>query len=154
MKRLYPEQCAFYRLCESDFISAYNSIDLMKKYSQQEIQHVFLRDMAVSYARPFSGSNGTENSKYVLKKIFIPRQYLDMHKEIMIMRNQIFAHTDLTYKKPKISDFGSKNTKWFPMSFRGCSYDKLFAEVDAISALIKDIQDNLRKEITRMESSV
>jgi len=154
MAKTYPERCAFYKLCDGDFITAQNSIDLLKDLKELKARHVFLRDIAVSYARPFAGSKGIEVTEHRLQLKFVPRKYLALHKELVNLRNQIFAHTDLTYRKPKVADFSSGEIKWFPMAFKGYDYNSLFIKIDDISDLIKGVQDNLRKEIFQIEKSI
>jgi len=154
MAKTYPERCAFYKLCDSDFITAQNSIALLKEFRESKVRHVFLRDIAVSYSRPFAGSKGVEVAKYVLKERFVPRKNLTLHKELIALRNQIFAHTDLTYRKPRVADFSCGNNRWFPMAFKAYDYDGLFAKIEDISGLIKEIQGNLRKEIAQIESNI
>jgi len=151
---MYPEKCAFYKLCDGDLITAQNSIDLLKDSKELKASHVFLRDIAVSYARPFAGSKGIEVSEHRLQIKFVPLKYLTLHKELIILRNQIFAHTDLTYRKLKVANFSSGKHKWFPMAFKGYDYDNLFAKIGDISVLIKEIQGGLRKEIFRIESKI
>jgi hypothetical protein len=64
----------------------------------------------------------------------------------MDLRKHLFAHTDLTYRNPKIVNWSSEEYRWFPMSFRGFSYEDLNKRVDDIAVLIRSVQMKLRKK--------
>lgn len=154
MHRTYPEECVFYKLYDGDFIVAQNSIELLSDSKELRLKYILLRDIVISYARPFSINRGIEVSKHSLGSKFIPPKHKNLHNELIDLRDQLFAHTDLSYRKPKVADFSSGDHKWFPMSFKGFDYNCLLAKIDDIADLIKKVQESLRKEIFQIESKI
>ena len=133
--------------------SARHSLLILKRYRRKDVRYCLLRDIIVSYSRPFSGNKGETIPKHVLTKKVVPKHFRTLHDELIDARNQLFAHTDFTYRRPKAANWSTPERKWFPMSFRGYDYDKLDLRIPEIEVLVKSVEDNLHEEITKMEEN-
>lgn len=145
------EQYKFYRLYEHDFDNAIHTLKIFKKYKKVDVRHALLRDIIVTYARPFSVSYGIEIPKHILSPKLVPSHSKALHEELFNVRNQLFAHTDLLYKNPKVVKWDSGKYKRFPMSFKGYDYNQLNRRVDEITNLIYAVQEELRRKIREIE---
>ena len=145
------EQYKFYRLCEYDFDAALHTLKILRRYKRSDVKNVLIRDITVAYARPFSTNRG-ELSKQNLSLEFVPLPMRGLHKELIDLRNQLFAHTDLIFKNPKVTNWSSRQRKWFPMSFRGVDYNNLHKRIDEISGLIYAVQNELLKKTRELEN--
>jgi len=105
------EKYYFYRLYSIDLDSTKHSLCVLKRYRREDVRHCLLRDIVVSYARPFSGNKGQDIPKHKLTKKVVPRNLCQLHDDLIKLRNQLFAHTDYTYRRPgtqKSTEKGSK----------------------------------------------
>ena len=148
------EHYKFYRLYDMDFDSALHTLKILKRYKRLDIRNALLRDITVTYARPFFGNKGDNISNHILSLKFIPSRQRNLHNELMNLRKQLFAHTDLTYRNPRIANWSSGQRRWFPMSFRGYDYSSLDKRMDEIESLISSVQDELRKKIKEIEKQL
>jgi hypothetical protein len=147
------EQYKFYRLCEHDFDMAIHTLKILRRYKRSDVRNALLRDITVAYAKPFSTNRGAL-SQHSLSLKHVPLPMRGLHKELIDLRNQLFAHTDLTFKNPKVANWSSGKHKWFPMSFRGFDYNNLNKRVNEISNLIYSVQNELLKKIKGIENSI
>ena len=145
-----------YRLYSMDFDMAIRTLAVLKRYPKssnryrllQEIRYSLLRDAVVSYARPFSGNRGVLFKSHSLPLKLVPREFRQLHSQLMTLRSQLFAHTDLSYRNPKVMQLG----RLFPISVRAFDYESLNDEVCKLYKLISEAQHNLNLEIERLEA--
>jgi len=148
------EKYYFYRLYSIDLDTVKHSLCIIKRYRRKDVRYCLLRDIVVSYSRPFSGNKGVAWKNHTLKKKeVVPKHLRTLHDDLFNARNQLFAHTDFTYRRPKVAKWRMLGRKWFPMAFRGYDYDKLDARVTEIETLVKSVAENLQTEINKMEES-
>ena len=151
MKQPDEEQYYFYRLYSIDFDTTRHTLRVLKRYRRQDVRVSILRDIVVSYARPFSGNRGENTRNHQLVKKFVPVEFRALHEELLRLRCEQFAHTDRTYYKPKAANWSRPGRKWFPMSFRGYDYYKLDAQVPTIERLVAAVERKLQLEIDSIE---
>jgi len=147
------EQYYFYRLYSIDLDEAKHILRVMKRYRRKDVRYCLLRDLVVIYCRPFSGNKGDKISKHVLTKKVVPKYLRSLHDELVNLRNQLFAHTDYTYRRPKVANWSTDSYKWFPMSFRGFDYNKLDARVSEIHQLVTEVEGNLQGKIDKIHET-
>ena len=148
------EKYYFYRLYSIDLDTTKHTLRVLKRYKRKDVRYCLLRDVVVCYSRPFSGNKGTLISKHSLQKSFVPKHLHHFHEELIAVRNQLFAHNDYTYRKPKAANWSSPTQKAFPMSFRGYDYNKLDSRIAEIEVLVKSVADNLQSEINAIEQNL
>jgi hypothetical protein len=119
------EQYYFLRLYAIDFDSTLHSLRILRRYRRKDVRYCILRELVVSYARPFSKNKGLHIPKHEMGKDVVPTELRTLHDELVILRQEQFAHTDYTYRKPKVANWSSPGRRWFPMSFRGYDYSSL-----------------------------
>jgi hypothetical protein len=145
------EHYYFYKLYSVDFDSVKNCFKILKRYRRKDVRFSLIRDIVVSYARPFSGNQGELLSKHRLRKKVVPKEYHPLHKELIDARNQLFAHTDYTYRKPKVANWSTETRRWFPMSFRGYDYSRLDSRISEIESLVESVDEALQRQIYELE---
>ena len=148
------EQYYFYRLYSIDLDDSKHILRVLKRYRRKDVRYCFLRDLVVSYCRPFSGNKGKKISKHVLIKKVVHKGMRTLHDEMVELRNQLFAHTDYTYRQPKVANWSTDSYKWFPMSFRGYDYNKLNRRIPEISKLVDAVEKNLQAKIDTIEENL
>lgn len=119
------ELYCFLRLYLIDLDTASSIIPLLKRYKRDDVKISLLRDIAVTYARPFSGNEGIKISKHQLALTHVPRSSKTTHQKLINLRNSQFAQTDLKFHAPKVSRFGAKENPYYPMSFKSFDYRQL-----------------------------
>ncbi len=147
------ETYCFLRLYSIDLDTAVKAISVLRRYKKGDVQAALLRDVAVTYARPFSVNKGSEITKHKLPLVHVPTSAITLHKELIKLRNNQFAHTDLTFHNPQVARFGSKEKPWYPMTFKSFDYRRLLDRLSEIDALIKAVEKSVNSEIQRYEKS-
>ncbi len=148
------EQYQFYRLCDIDLDTAIHTLKILKRYKKADVRNAILRDIIVTYARPFSKNKGHKIPNHKLPDKFVPLQKKDLHKELIYLRNKLFAHTDLPYKNPRVAKWDFGQYKRYPMSFRGFEYKKLHRRIDEITDLIFTVQKELQSKIREIQKNL
>lgn len=142
------EQYLFLRLYAIDLNTALGTIKVLRRYEANEVKYPLLRDITVTYARPFSMNKGDKITKHVLSaKKYVPKNMKSLHEELLSVRMQQFAHTDLNYYGPTLAKFTGKPRSTFPMALRGHDYAKLLRTLPEIEKLIKAVEYNIHAEL-------
>jgi hypothetical protein len=145
------EKYFFLRIYSMDFDETRNSLAILKKRREKDVRYRLLRDIAVSYARPFSPNHGKLIIEHRCPRHFIPKEFSALHKELIDLRNERFAHSDLKRYNPRISRWKTRSGWGYPMSFRGLNYEKLDQRSLDIEKLVRDVADRLQVEISSYE---
>lgn len=147
LQDLAEEQCVFHRLANQDFQEAELTIERILQVEDKIIQHALIKVAVVSYARPFSKNFGVHKSYRLPAKEYVPREMYDLHKKMMIHRNQVFAHTDITARSPQMARFKGREGFVYPMSFRGFPPDEFLPLVPQMKGLVKSVMEkNIQAE--------
>ena len=145
------ENYCFLRLYSIDLNTAAHAIAILKRYRKADVQVALLRDIAVTYSRPFSVNRGNEYRKHQLPIKHVPRQARGLHNRLLDLRNSQFAHTDLKFHNPKVARFGTKEQPWYPMSFKSFDYQGFLRQLPEIRSLIKAVEESVNAEARRYE---
>lgn len=145
------ETYCFLRLYSIDLDMAVKAIPVLRRYKRGDVQIALLRDIAVTYARPFSGNRGKLIPRHQLPLSHVPKSARTLHKEVIGLRNSQFAHTDLTFHDPKVARLGSKQQPFYPMSFKPFDYRRLLGRLSEVEDLIKAVEGSVNAEIDHYE---
>ena len=145
------EQYYFLRLYSIDMNTAREAIKVLRRYRKKDVQYALLRDITVTYARPFSTNKGDTIKKHKLKMKHVPKNMRELHNELLRVRMQQFAHTDLTYYNPKLARFSTKPKSPVVMAFKGYDYARLLRKLPDIEKLIKAVEYSIHKELREYE---
>ena len=148
----YIEQYLFLRLSQHDIQQAIQTLSILKRYKRKEVRYALLRDFAVTYSRPFSGSYGKVITNHKLQIKYVPIDQRDVHREIVKTRHQLFAHNELKHRDPKLANWSTPAKPWFPMSLKGFDYNKLDEKYADLLALAEIVLTNLNDEIAKRDS--
>lgn len=149
------ERYCFLRLYAIDLDTALHTVKILRRYKCADVQYPLLRDIAVTYARPFSGNDGEHISRHCLSsRKHIPKVMRELHTELLRLRKEQFAHTDLKFYRPKVAKFHGKTNPWFPMSFKGYDYGALLKRLPQIETLIRAVESSVQAEIASYEADL
>ncbi len=149
------EKYCFLRLYAIDLDTALHTVKVLRRYKRADVKYPLLRDISVAYARPFSGNEGEKISRHQLSSgKRIPKAMKDLHTELLRLRKEQFAHTDLKFYRPRVAKFHGKTKPWFPMSFKGYDYTTLLKQLPQIEALIRAVESSVQAEIANYEAAL
>jgi hypothetical protein len=148
------ETYCFLRLYSIDLDATVKAIPVLRRYKKGDVQAALLRDIAVTYARPFSVNRGNVIPKHQLSLAHVPNNARALHKELIDLRNSRFAHTDLKFHDPKVARFGTKQKPLYPMSFKSFDSQRLLGRLLEVEALVKAVERSVNTEITRYEKRI
>jgi hypothetical protein len=130
------EEYGFHRLYSLDFEMARQACELLSGQTSDELRFTILRDVIVSYSRPFSGNRGKLVRHHRLPDDMVPQGMAALHAELIALRDQAFAHTDHEFIKPQHARWPrADGSAQYPMSFRVPPYQTMVARIDEIRAL-------------------
>jgi hypothetical protein len=136
-----------------DLNAAAEALKVLKRYRRPEVRHALLRDLIVTYVRPFSGNQG-KGTKHRLKPDgHVPTDMRSLHDELVRVRMQQFAHTDLSYYTPVTMAFRGSNGEFhgYGMMFKGYDYAALLRKLPDIATLIRAVETSVNDELRREE---
>lgn len=146
------ERYCFLRLYAIDLDTAFHTIKVLRRYKRADVQFPLLRDIAVTYARPFSINKGEEIRKDRLSsRKHVPKPLRALHEELIRVRMEQFAHTDLKFYRPKVSKFTGTTKPWFPMAFKGYDYAALLRQIPQIEELVREVERSIQTELANYE---
>jgi len=134
------EQYIFKFLSIYDMDKVEKSLDAMSVSLDEYVKEALFRDAVVSYMRPFSGNRGIHIKRGLRLHVeIIPTELEAAHKEVEEIRDQLFAHNDLSYQNPS---FGPGTG----FSIKG--YNKVFCQHlhDPLRQLARTVKHQLEKD--------
>lgn len=146
------EKYKFLRLHSVDMNTALGTLKMLKRYRRDDRKVALLRDIAVIYSRPFSGSRGKTSKHFLSKKEYVPVEHRELHDKLLGLRNKQFAHTDALFHDPKFMKWTGDKGVAFPMSFRTFDHLGLLRNLKNIEALIKSVESNINLAAREYES--
>ena len=85
---------------------ALRSLDYLNYETNEHIREALFRDAVTSYAKPFSDNRGPHTRRALkISSKWIPRELRSAHKELVNLRNDLFAHIDLNRQKPIVEAY-------------------------------------------------
>lgn len=145
------EKYKFLRLYCSDFNDALHTLKVLRRYRKKDVRYALIRDVVVTYCRPFTESKGFGIRKDLLGLKTVRSEMRGLHNELLTLRKEIFAHTDLTYRNPKVAKWAPG---FYPMSFKGFDYAALERKLPKIEKMIEHAQKQVRDEISKYEKDL
>ena len=146
------ENYLFLRLYSIDFDTALAGVRLLRQHTGSDLQTPLIRDIAVTYARPFSENRGVEQAKHCLRIKYVPKNARALHKTLISLRNKQFAHTDIEFRAPKVVRWGTTENPWYPMSFRSFDSSLLVRRLSEIETLIEGVSVKVKEEMRILEN--
>ena len=131
--------CAWHVLCELRAIDR-----------KTAIHAAAYRFALVEYAKPYTRSDGTFK-RYRLPPPNLPGESLVLHQQILDLRDQVLAHSDITLKEAQVYITSHENH-----TFVGVLSNSLptFPDSEAVITLIENTLDKMRVEIEHHKSAL
>ena len=146
------ENYRFLRLYSIDLEMAKQSCDLLARQSDLEVRYCILRDIVVTYSRPFSKNIGRVFRRHALPERIVPAAMRALHAELVNLRHQAFAHTDHDFRNPQIARFPRKGGGGaYAMSFRNPAYEDLNRRVPEIRELVVSVEQGVNAKAREFE---
>jgi hypothetical protein len=145
------ELYSFLRLCWMDFDGVRDSLVGLAAINKKDVRYRLLKEIVVSYARPFSANHGVLKWDRRLPREIVPVEFLPLHDKVMNLRNERFAHTDIPQFNPKVARWKTQRGWGYPMSFKGFDYETINCEVELLAQLVKQVTSGLFIEIKKIE---
>lgn len=149
------QRYVFHHLTLIDMGRASMSLKYMSETRDAHIRGALFRDAVISYAKPFS-SNKDLSGKPGLRMTdsFIPAPLNTAHREVLNLRNKLFAHLDLDHQAPQVSVYQIDGYSRVTFSVTG--YQRVFAEhlVEPLATLVQKAHTHCLSELKIIGSTV
>lgn len=156
MSTTHDDQLALAHLSLIDMERVQKSIKYLLGTDDKYLKAALFRDAVISYAKPFSGSRYSDKRKGLrITENHIPRDLVDVHKEVLALRDELIGHTDMTIQKPKIDKYEDDMGHNYSLSVSG--YGTIHKEhlIEPLLKLAKAVHDSIvrgRSEQTKVEN--
>lgn len=148
------EEYLFLRMFSMDIDDVRYGLAEFEKPEFSPLRYRLLRDAIVSYGRIFSKNYGKKIRRHSAPISFVPAEHLALHKELISLRDQRFAHSDLTVANPRIARWKTKNGWAYPISFKGFGYERFEQRLDQMRKLVRVVRDAIERDIMRYEEKM
>ena len=142
----------FYRMVTGDLDEAYRSLKITRRYRKADVIIALVRDAIVAYARPFSCNKGKFAKKLSLSKKDVPKSLQDFHEKVIDFRNQVFAHSDIPFRGPRLGRLQLDSGYIYPISLKGLYYEELVSYIEPLKQLILEVHGSVVEKIKRIEN--
>jgi hypothetical protein len=153
MQSAEEEKYVFYRFASGDMLQALSHLKQLSRYRKNSPRHAFLLQAVLSYCRPFKRCYG-KHDNYKLPESFVPEKQIPLHKEISKWRDQVFAHTDLNIRRPRLKRWRTPTGNILPIQFKGFSPSILEKNIPQFRELIDTVRTKVDQHIYILESKL
>jgi hypothetical protein len=110
----------------------------------------------VEYSKPYRYSRGTvrEGVKCKLEDLHIPAKHRELHFRILMARDQIHAHSDLTVKEAKLRVANTASGKYASRVQNAIRGTEELSNIDSIIELIEQTLDNMYIEVEQLQAAL
>ncbi|MBL8756739.1 MAG: hypothetical protein JNK15_25810 [Planctomycetes bacterium] len=143
------EHYLFLRLYGIDFDRARDALTQVDRTDVLHLREAMLRDAIVSYCRPFSGNQGAKGRHRLRADDCVLKSERPLHDELIGLRDQLFAHSDLTYHDPKAMSVGAN----IMMTFKEADYDSLLPRTAQLRQLIDSVAQHVEREVRQQHTA-
>lgn len=120
MNSKHEDELALAHLALIDMERAQRSIELSRAAGDPYLRAALFRDAVICYAKPFSSNCFSDGRKGLrISDSLVPAELEDAHAEILGLRNQLIAHTDMTVQKPEIEKYDDEVGPNYTLSVSG-----------------------------------
>jgi hypothetical protein len=140
------------RLFSIDMDGVRHGLRLLRRYRRNDVRFALLRDVVITYSRPFVATKSPRGGKFTLSLRYVPRALRSLHLDLVRVRNTLLAHSDLGTHRPQLLRSFPAPRRVLGMSFTNPDYVGLLRQLDGISALAEGVDSALTAELRRLES--
>ncbi|MDO8263593.1 MAG: hypothetical protein Q7T21_10245 [Gallionella sp.] len=144
MSEKHDEQLALAHLSLIDMERVQKSIEYLRGTDDKYLKAALFRDAVISYAKPFSTNRYSDRTKGLrISEKHVPRNLLDIHKEVLALRDELIAHTDMIIQKPTIDKYQDDMGQNYSMTVSG--YETIHKDhlIDPMLKLAKAVHGSL-----------
>jgi hypothetical protein len=127
MSTRHDDQLALAELALTDMHRVQTSIDYIRSTEEKYLKGALFRDAVVSYAKSFLNnqySDGTEG--LCISKNHVPGELKNVHDEVLLLRNKLIAHTDMTLQNPRVDKYQDEIGDNYSLTVSG--YENIFKD--------------------------
>ena len=96
------EKYIHFTSCISDLNDAWNILRAIEEFGDRSFfVGCSFRLALIEYSKPYGNSYGTLKQRK-LDERFIPLEYMELHRRILVARDQIHAHSDLKIRNARV----------------------------------------------------
>jgi len=146
----HDDQLVLAHLSLIDMERVQKDIEYLQGASEKDLRAALFRDAVVSYAKPFSNNRYRDGSKGLcISSNHVPKDLKRTHDEVLALRDQLIAHTDMTIQTPRVDKYRDEEGDNFSLSISG--YETIHKE-HLIEPLLK-LAQAVRTSLMRARSA-
>lgn len=152
----HDDQLALAHLSLIDMERVQKSIEHLLSANDKHLKAALFRDAVISYAKPFSNNRYSDRTKRLhISENHVPKELVDVHNEILALRDELIAHTDMTIQIPSIDKYQDDIGHNYSMTISG--YETIHKDrlIDPLLKLAKAVHSSLlrsRSDQTKNDS--
>lgn len=143
----HDNQLALAHLALIDMERVQISIEYLRNANEKDLKDALFRDAVVSYAKPFLNNRYSDGTKGLcISKNHVPNELKNIHDEILVLRDKLIAHTDMTLQKPRVDKHQDEMGDNYSLTISG--YENILKDhlIDPFYELSKAVHKSLLNE--------
>ncbi len=147
MSAKHDDQLALAHLALIDMERVKRSIGYLQETDDKGVRAALFRDAVISYAKPFTSNRYSDGKKGLrISENHVPKELLNIHKELVALRDELVAHTDMTLQKPVIEKFNDEVGDNFSVTVLG--YETIHKDhlIEPLLKLAQSVYNGLLRE--------
>jgi hypothetical protein len=134
------EDFIHFAVCMERLNGAWRTLNAIKASGDNPLVGPAFRFALIEYATPYTRSTGPVKRRHTLSESYVPAEFLELHKRILVARNTIHAHADLTVMEAKLY---VTETRGMPSATISSNYIHGLEELSNIDQIICLIEGTL-----------
>jgi hypothetical protein len=152
MENENEEKYVFLRFATGDLEQAIRGLKELLECPSTSIKYALLRDSIVAYCRPFTKCRGKFHKQIRLEtEEFVPSVMAALHAQLIELRDQTYAHTDLEPRRPVLHMWRRPQGNIFPIQFKGYDYEGTLSKRDQLVSLFESVLHKIEKKLVQLE---
>jgi hypothetical protein len=140
--------------CVESLTSSWRILKELESVAPGVIRAAAYRMALVEYAKPYKVSRGTHKrgrQGYVLPTPNLPPEDIALHTQILGLRDQVLAHSDLTLKDARVH---ASRVQGHPFVAIGSNQLPSFPNTPAVTALIERSLDLMYLQLEQLDEAI
>jgi hypothetical protein len=142
----------FLRFADGDISQALMALDHIPLSAPEFVRLCLLKDAAISYCRPFKRSRGAIKKCLKLDDSFVPPSMIKLHNELLNLRDQVFAHTDIDVRSAVLHYWSRAPKPIFSIQFKGYDYPQFLTRTEEMRTLFNSVLALILNRQSTMET--
>jgi hypothetical protein len=150
----HEERYVHFATCIERLQSAWATLNAIKAEMNSHLVAAAFRFALVEYATPYTPSEDTIKKRHRLDSSCVPAEWLQLHERVLLARNKIHAHADLTVLEAKIYLNEVQGQRYVSIVSNVVQGTEEFSNLESVLRMIEGTLENMFSIRAGLESKL